>query len=459
MSLLITMTAAGSIPVIQYYFLKWKWKGEGGSRRYRLLLRMAMLFFVCPFQDLKYRLPIVFPSFMYRQIEKSYLKREGYVAYRKLNGDYSLIPVWCLVLAVVWIGATVIVVAFQLFRYARLKSLLRKTSHTVSEEQFEVFLGNKKGKRVRCAKNRLIRTPFTVGILKHWIILPEIELDEEEMRMILLHEAAHVKNKDLLFKFICLGICLLHWFNPFAWLLLYEYGITSEKICDEQVAASFTTMGQRKKYAMLLVKLAVDDSNIPFAFADHFAREGKGKKGMKNRIEHILHPVRKEAGLFPILLVLSVILSASTALAYTLPSSGTEDLYETATEGEFILDTSLTGVRDFSVSDTIFLSDEDLESFHGELMENNIVIDDYDFSVSDTIFTEDKTGRKTALLPSDDINANCQHSFVSGTISKHFKDSSGGCVIRNYKVEKCTKCSYYRVIEVLSELKYFKCPH
>lgn len=458
MSLLIAMTAAGSIPVIQYYFLKWIWKGKGEGRRYRLLLRTAMFFFLCPFQELKYRLPIRLPAFMYHLREKSYLKREGYVLFRDLEGDYSLVAVWVLVLAVVWIVAAAVVVVFQLFRYARLKSLLRKTSCPVSEKQFEVS-GNKKGKRVACAKNRLIRTPFTVGGRKHWIILPETELDQEELQMILLHETAHIKNRDLLLKFVCLGICLLHWFNPFAWLLLYEYGVTSEKICDEQVAASLETMEQRKKYAALLVKLAVDDSKIPFAFADHFSREGKGKRSMKKRIEQILHPEKKKTGFFPVALTLSVILSASTALAYTIPAAGTGELYKTATEGEFILDASSVGTLDFSVSDTIFLSDEYTESFREELVENKVLIEDYDFSASDTIFTEDKTGRKTALLTSNDTKIVCQHTFTSGTTTRHIKNNSGGCVIRTYKVKKCTKCTYYEVLEMISETKYTKCPH
>lgn len=447
MSLLITMSVAGSIPFIAYYLVKGLKKGSG--RQYRLFLRTSIFFFLCPVQVLKYQLPEeIFTRF--HQIEgKIYLKLDGYAMIRSIDGRYVLKPVWLIGLSVIWFGTVCCVVIYQLLKYKKLKKCLLK----IYDKQMETAADEQK--KILYVKNSSIRTPFTLGILKHWIFLPETELTEDETEMILLHETAHIKNKDLLFKVICLGVCLLHWFNPLAWLLLYEYGNITERICDEQVIYTFTTMEQRKKYATLLVKMAVGDSKIPFAFADHFSNEQKGKSKMKKRIEYIFHPDKKKAGFLTAVWLLTSFFCVSTTFAYSLPASWNKELYELAEEKEVLVD----GAIDFSEADMIFLSNEDLNMQQDILMENSIIPIEYDFSQSDIIFIDDTTKVQIAVFLSETEKASCTHSMAEGQIATHTKNNNGGCVVKTYSAEKCTKCSYYQLGEVLSKINYTTCPH
>jgi beta-lactamase regulating signal transducer with metallopeptidase domain len=80
--------------------------------------------------------------------------------------------------------------------------------------------------------------PALVGFLRPRILLPTSTLDtldREELRLILLHELAHVKRRDVLVNWIGTLISILHWFNPAAWLVLWRMRVEREMACDEMV--------------------------------------------------------------------------------------------------------------------------------------------------------------------------------------------------------------------------------
>ena len=92
-------------------------------------------------------------------------------------------------------------------------------------------------KQIRLLQNKNVSSPFTIGIFKSWIVIPDTEIDSKRQNMMLTHELIHVKNHDIFFKFLSFLIILLHWFNPFVYLLFFELCNISERVCDETVTA------------------------------------------------------------------------------------------------------------------------------------------------------------------------------------------------------------------------------
>ncbi len=85
--------------------------------------------------------------------------------------------------------------------------------------------------------------PFTVGVLRNTVVLPDDVSDERDLRFILRHEVLHCKNKDILLKLFFLSVNLIHWFNPLVWMLRKAAEQDIEICCDEAVVS-----GQNRTY-------------------------------------------------------------------------------------------------------------------------------------------------------------------------------------------------------------------
>lgn len=146
-----------------------------------------------------------------------------------------------------------------------------------------------------------IKTPAVYGIIKPKIILP-IEYQESELIYILMHENAHIKRKDNLVRLLAFIIVCLHWFNPFAWLLLKLLYSDIELACDESVLSNCDET-ERKEYAYTLLSTA-EKTNV-------FAASFGGSK-IRIRIENILS--YKKISVFSIVAFSSLIIAVCYVL-------------------------------------------------------------------------------------------------------------------------------------------------
>ena len=146
-----------------------------------------------------------------------------------------------------------------------------------------------------------IKTPAVYGIIKPKIILP-IEYQESELNYILMHENAHIKRKDNLVRLLAFIIVCLHWFNPFAWLLLKLLYSDIELACDESVLSNCDET-ERKEYAYTLLSTA-EKTNV-------FAASFGGSK-IRIRIENILS--YKKISVFSIVAFSSLIIAVCYVL-------------------------------------------------------------------------------------------------------------------------------------------------
>lgn len=141
------------------------------------------------------------------------------------------------VLAAVWLAGAVghaIITAIPRYRLRR----LRKSCIPAANESWQTLLEEYRQRfgirRVTLSQHYGLRSPITVGIFYHEIILPVQDYTMTQMHMILAHEMNHIKNKDLLWKRICLAAEGIHWFNPLVRLLTGKVIYLEEVICDRQ---------------------------------------------------------------------------------------------------------------------------------------------------------------------------------------------------------------------------------
>mgnify|MGYP003290133512 CR=1 FL=1 len=98
--------------------------------------------------------------------------------------------------------------------------------------------------------------PLTYGIFRPTVLLP-VSLcygDSKTLSHILIHEKVHIRCLDLPRKAILLFVTALHWFNPFAWLMLYLASQDMEIRCDAK-AVSILGNRTKKDYARTLIDI------------------------------------------------------------------------------------------------------------------------------------------------------------------------------------------------------------
>ena len=109
-------------------------------------------------------------------------------------------------------------------------------------------------------------TPALFGFRQPRLLLPEgtlHKLDERELRMVFLHELAHMKRGDILLNWVIILARSLHWFNPLVWLALRRLRADRELVCDAMVLARLGAE-ERTSYGNTLIRLLDDFSGAGF---------------------------------------------------------------------------------------------------------------------------------------------------------------------------------------------------
>jgi beta-lactamase regulating signal transducer with metallopeptidase domain len=86
-------------------------------------------------------------------------------------------------------------------------------------------------KKFRVYRNGSFISPISTAV-KPYIILPKIEFTDDELRVVLLHEWKHIRDKDYLSDIIINLICFLFWWNPAVYVWRRNFLFVTELKCD-----------------------------------------------------------------------------------------------------------------------------------------------------------------------------------------------------------------------------------
>lgn len=126
-------------------------------------------------------------------------------------------------------------------------------------------------------KSDRITSTAVYGIIHPKIIIHSAIADRD-IDYILLHEQAHVKRIDNLFRVVAVITACVHWFNPFSWIFLKCFFADMELACDAKVLKNLNE-NQTMDYALTILTYSSGKAFFSSAF---------GGTKTKVRIENIL---------------------------------------------------------------------------------------------------------------------------------------------------------------------------
>jgi len=175
-------------------------------------------------------------------------------------------------------------------------------------------------RKIQVKQSDRIAIPMTYGILKPIILFPKTTnwQDKEGLNYVLIHELAHVKRFDVLFKFIISLTLWVHWFNPLVWVMYVLVNRDIELACDEATLC-IHGYGTKRAYAYTLISLEQKKSGFS-PIVSHFC-----KNPIEERIISIMK-ARKSTISAVMLAVVLVIFTVGVVYALSGTSEETQSL-------------------------------------------------------------------------------------------------------------------------------------
>lgn len=213
------------------------------------------------------------------------------------------------VAAAVWLLGAAGMLAVQMASYLRWRHGVRRWEQPAPDwvepvvRAAAVEAGLSSLPRVR--QSPLGASPMMAGLASPTLLLPVKLPPKEELALILAHEMAHCRRRDIQRKLVILLARTVHWFNPLVHWMAGQAQREIELACDEMVAASRPPQW-RQAYCQALLH-AIDAAGQPApVLSTRFALE---KEEIMRRFARVMRPVKgkKGAAVFGLMALLALL--------------------------------------------------------------------------------------------------------------------------------------------------------
>ncbi|MDE7185342.1 MAG: M56 family metallopeptidase [Lachnospiraceae bacterium] len=324
------------------------------------------------------------------------------------------------------------IVSQYLKKYKKIKGYLRQNAEPVSGQVYNnaIQFNQCRYKVYQC---KYVKSPFVIGIIRPAIVLPCRDWNEEELNMVLEHEMIHIQQCDNLIKLLVLVVLALNIYNPLAWYVMYQWNLIAELSCDKKVITG-KTKEEIKQYGYLILEIAehsYGDTKQPIMGLN------LQNKMMKERILNMKNGMKRGNILQKVIgagiMGIAVFSSSLTVLAYSPKTILYSD----------------------KIADKFYFSEEDI-------MWGN---DDVNLPVNECggwVFFNDEW---EVIAVVDELNhdaevySTCVHEYMAGKSTKHTKYADNSCTTEYYEAERCSKCGYIKLGELIDVITRSSCPH
>lgn len=214
---------------------------------------------------------------------------------------------WETLVFALWLSGTGITLGVYLVLYLLTCRNLNHLPLCQDGDTLRVFVRLKKALGIHKTIRLMSGSGGMSGGLIHPTIVIPAEQHGETLTPILLHELQHIRVHDLWLLAFYRMLCCLNWFNPVVWLCFRQASRDCEAACDQRVLE--TNLVEKREYAATLYRESLLSTRGSVYYRTSF---GGNRHTIRRRISQISRFAGKKKWMVPLVLVLSLAVSACT---------------------------------------------------------------------------------------------------------------------------------------------------
>lgn len=452
MEYLLVLTISGSTITAVYLLLRCLLKHKICARYFDLLARAAILYYLVPLPYLKKCYLVVLRRLLPESpvlISKISLSRRNHIVYAEDALHVNIYAGVQMVAAILWILAIGILLAVWVIEYVRLAHIAARYADMAMTPECRAFLENLKKqykirRRVYLYEAMAGENTITFGFFKPVIICSRATASPEA-ELLVRHELVHIKRMDVLWKMLVDLARMIHCYNPLVWILHSSFEQVCECSCDEIVMQERTDV-EVKEYLRLMIEEAreKEEKEVSLRWKSGF---GDNTQKMKERMENLMRKKKWNRVAAVALVAALTFANSMTVFAYREPFE--REVSEEALQNEIEIRTE---------SDTFMFVPEEIDEEAVQEFKESEIPGSIQKILYESQFV-DEAGNIYPIMEDGGIEPHCDHTFVNGTGYDHIPRADGGCMMREFKAQRCSKCGYVIEGAEISRTTYTKCPH
>ena len=454
MEYLLVMALSGSTMMFVYLIARHLLKRKVCARLFYLLAKAVILYYLIPLPFLKklylraLRLVVRKNRLAVTRIATAWTNYAVHADGRLYFNDYTKIQT---AIVAVWVLGVSIMLVSQLAGYVRMTRRFAGYANAIMADRHRKVIDELKEeygvkRSIALYYGRRGEAAMTFGLFSPIIICGK-DPESREAQLLIRHELVHISRMDVFWKMLMQFVRLLHWWNPFAWILYFEFERICEYSCDETVTKGMPRE-ERNLYMRLLIEETLarkSEEKSSVRWRAGVGNSAKDTKELRERVENLMKKRKCSRLAATALVAILAFANSITVFAYRdfyheyMPEEAASEEIEEVLE------------KDISVFAPVEAEEEVVEE------SDLLVIEEI---IYDSQFT-DEAGNVYPVYEDDLISPqrSCDHDLVAGTLQTHNKNSDGGCTVRVYNAQRCVYCGSVFRGDLVNTVTFAVCPH
>ena len=384
---------------------------------------------------------------------------EGQNAYNNVVASVRDIRPYIEYIDNIWFIGVLIFIVMKIVMYLYMMIRIKRTSFMLQSDiwasTFEKIMEKYTTQNVLLMGNSETTSPFTVGILHKYIVIPAIminALDEEEIEFVLSHECYHASQNDVGRKVLMIVLNCLNWFNPLFYFLKDNLSTWMEIACDEAVTEKFDEKQKRKYAALIIQSLELENiHNKNRLYCVCYG--GNHVKHYKRRILEIMGE-KKKNGLHGKVFVSALVVFSLTCSNVVAKAA---DIPVNMMFSNNVQVSKLGEIEEIQIDE--IRAELEIKGKNPSDLDNFVKFDvrDTEDTTYEIIYNDDI--KPVSKQPQDQIEPQHVHQIVDITLKEHKKNSDGSCKTTYYEGRKCKVCGAIWKGDIIQIVIKPKCPH